>query len=226
MKPMRIEMFKYPAFFVHLICLPCMLLSGCNVAGVIADKMAGAQKVDAQYVPSKDVMLVLVESYNNPSSVAVTSEQLDRQIVNQLLEHKVAPVVNPDRLSELRHSSPEKFHTMDIAAMGRNFGANQVLYIDVQDFSLEEAIGGQMVKAHAEARVRVVDATTGRTKWPQESKAGYPVSLQTPYIAIKPGQTEVNVQDTVTRGLAERISRLFFGYSPDESEPDPQLGNL
>jgi hypothetical protein len=201
-------------------------MGGCTAVGLIADKMAGAPKVDAEFVPPKEVMLVLVESYQNPSSVSVAAEQLDRQIVNQLLEHKVAPVVNPDRLSELRHGNPDKFGQMDIAAMGRSFGAKQVLYIDMETFSLELAIGGQMIKAHAEARVRVVDAATGRTRWPQESKAGYPVSLQTPYIALKPGTTEATVKDQITHTLAEHISRLFFSYEVDESESDPQLGNL
>ena len=65
-----------------------LFVGGCAAASVLIDKVSPPPKVDAQYVPAKDTMLVLVESYNNPSSVAVASEQLDREIANHLIERR------------------------------------------------------------------------------------------------------------------------------------------
>jgi peptidoglycan-synthase activator LpoB len=210
------------ALFAPVVLLACVSLSGCTVAGLIADKFSGDPQVPAQYVPQKDFMLVLVESYQNPSSIAIASEQLDRQIANDLIAHKVAPIINPDRLSEARLRNPSAYKEMDIAGIGRSFGAKQVLYVDIKHFDVDDAVGGQMVKATAEARVRVVDASTGKTLWPLESQAGYPVSFQSPFVAIKEGVTETSVRDQATRALGERIAKLFF-TSTEESEPSTQL---
>jgi hypothetical protein len=207
-------------FFIAL--LLCAMAGGCALVGAVADKVSGDPQVPAQYVPQKDITLVLVENYQNPSSAAIASEQLDRQIASDLIEHKVAPIVNPDRVSEVRLHNPQMFNKLDIAGIGRTFGARQVLYVDVRSFNIEDAIGGEMVKASAEARVRIVDAVTGRTLWPVESQAGYPVSLQTPYIAIKEGVSESKVREEATRALGDRIAKLFF-VSTEETPTDSQL---
>jgi hypothetical protein len=207
--------------------LLCAGAGGCQAVGAILYKVTPEPQVAAQYVPQKDFMLVMVESYQNPSSLAIASEQLNRQIANDLIEHKVAPIINPDRLSEVRLHSPATFNKLDIAGIGRSFGAKQVLYVDVQSFNIEDAIGGEMVKASAEARVRIVDAASGHTLWPMESQAGYPVSLQTPYVALKSGVTESAVREQATRALADRVAKLFFS-STEESLSDSQqlsMGN-
>ena len=205
----------------------CAASGGCALVGAVADKVSGDPQVPAQYVPQKDITLVLVENYQNPSSAAIASEQLDRQIASDLIEHKVAPIVNPDRVSEVRLHSPQTFDKLDIAGIGRTFGAKQVLYVDVRSFNIEDAIGGEMVKASAEARVRVVDTSTGHTLWPVESQLGYPVQLQTPYIALKEGVTESKVREEATRALGSRIAKLFF-TSTEETLSDSQqlsMGN-
>lgn len=198
-------------------------LAGCTVVGIVADKMSGAPKVPAQYVPEKDVMLVLVESYRNPSSVSIASEQLDRQIVDELVQNRVAPMVNPDRLSVVRHQNAQKFEQLDIAAMGRSFGATQVLYVDVQDLDIEPALGSEMLKGRANARVKIVDAATGRTRWPVESRGGYPVTFQSPYIALKDGVNEGAVRERLVRELADRVAKLFYTWTQEESEPNGEL---
>lgn len=209
-------------FLAAVALLLCAGVSGCQLLGVVADKVTGDPQVPAQYVPQKDFMLVLVESYQNPASVAISSEELDRQIANDLIEHRVAPIINPDRVSELRLRNPSTFKELDIAAIGRSFGAKQVLYVDVKSFDVDDGVGGQMIKASAEARVRVVEASTGKTLWPMESQAGYPVTLQTPYVAIKEGVTESTLREQATRALGTRIAKLFF-TSTEEPESNTQL---
>jgi len=209
-------------FFAAAALLLCAALNGCALVGAVADKVSGDPQVPAQYVPQKEITLVLVENYQNPSSAAIASEQLDREIASELIEHKVAPIVNPDRVTEVRLHSPQTFNKLDIAGIGRTFGAKQVLYVDVRSFNIDDAIGGDMVKANAEARVRIVDASTGRTLWPVESQSGYPVTMQTPYISLKNGVSETKVREDATKALGERIAKLFF-TSTEESPSDSQL---
>ncbi|HEX4793475.1 MAG TPA: hypothetical protein VH370_06770 [Humisphaera sp.] len=183
--------------------------------------------IPATYTPVKDFMLVLVESYNNPAAVGLASDYIDRQIVADLVDHRAAPIVNPDILAEMRRREPAKFEKMEISAIGREVGAHQVLYVDVREITFEQALGTQMIKAHAEARVKVVDAATGHTLWPIETNGGYPVTLDSPFANVAKGTTEMDIRNQVSRALANQIARLFYPVSGEEEshQQDPsQVG--
>lgn len=190
-------------------------LSGCQVIGAMASKFAPEPTAEAVYVPPKDNMLVLVENYRNPASMQLVSELLDRQVTYQLVQHRVAPIINPDRLVDFRQTNSKKFSSMEIAAIGKALGAKQVLYADLVDFKTEGAIGAGMAKGHGEARVKVIDVATGEVRWPQDIADGYPVTTETPYIPLHEGATEGTVQQQVAQQLADGLAKLFYGSETD-----------
>jgi len=194
-------------------------LNGCAVVGVVGEKLLTQDPVvPAAYVPPRDTMLVLVENFQNPASVTELSERVDRQVTYQLVQHRVAPVVNPDRLVELRQGKSRLYDKMEIAAIGRAVGAKQILYADLVDFTVEPALNVPMARGHAEARVRVIDAATGETRWPQESRAGYPVKAQTPFVELKEGVTEQTVEQQVGLQLSDSIAKLFYKSTSERPE--------
>ena len=112
---------------------------------------------------------------------------------------------------------------MEISAIGREVGAHQVMYVDVRDISFEQALGTQMVKAHAEARVKFVDVASGGTLWPVETNGGYPVALDSPFANVAKGTTETDIRNQVSRSLANQIAQLFYPVSgEDETETHQQ----
>jgi predicted small lipoprotein YifL len=195
-------------------------LAGCGAIGAVAYKAIPPSTPPA-YKPVKDDMLVLVENFRNPSSVSLTSERLDRQIAYELVEHKVAPIINPDRLEELRLTKQKQYSSMNVAAIGKAMGARQVLYADLIDFSVETAMGSEMSKGHAELRVRVIDVATGQTRWPEDVAAGYPVKLETPFLPLKSGVTESTLRDQMIHTLADRTAQVFYGHFTDEEMEAP-----
>jgi hypothetical protein len=211
---------------VGLLCLMAAAfacLDGCVVAGVIADKLSPEPAAPAAYVPPKDNMLVIVENFQNPASVALVSERLDRQVTDELVRHRVAPIVNPDRLVELRLEKSKIYDKMQIADIGRAVGARQILYADLVDFAVEPALNAPMARGHAEARVRVIDAATGQTLWPPDSSAGFPVKAQTPFVTLKEGVTEQTLQQQVALQLSDGIARLFYKSSSGYSDSTDQF---
>ena len=206
------------SFFIFILSL-----SGCQVLGVFASKVLPVPDIPATYTPVKDFTLVLVESYNNPAAVGLASDHITRQIVANMVDHRAAPIVNPAILSDMRHHDPAKFEKMEIAAIGREVGAHQVLYVDVREITFEQALGTQMVKAHAEARVKFVDAATGHTLWPVETNAGYPVTLDSPFANVAKGTSETDIRNQVSSALANQISKLFYPVSGEQesNQQDP-----
>src|SRR5580704_982568 len=86
----------------------CVAAGGCQALAAALDK-TGDPTEPAKYSPNKDNMLVLAED---------------------LIAHKVAPIINPDRLTALRDEHREAYRKMQIAEVGKSLGAAQVLYVN------------------------------------------------------------------------------------------------
>ena len=195
---------------------------GCAVAGVVAHKVVGNPSVPAQYQPAKEPMLVLVENYRNPDAVGLDAQRISLHVVDQLRRYRVAPVVDPDAVEALR-SQPD-FHAMKVEEVGRAAGAAQVLYVNLQSFSVDDTVGGEMMKGRAEMRVRVVDVASGHTRWPRSVPEGHTVSGQTQWVrstvGSREGASEPELRDQVARVAADQIVKLFRKWNPDDEEHD------
>lgn len=201
-------------------------LGGCMLAGLAMSRVGPDPTMPARYTPRQEELLVLVEDYRNAAALAVTAEQMDRSIAEDLIAHKAAPVVNPDRLTELRSAKGDAYRQMKIPEIGRSVGAKQVVYADVIGFSTEATVGSQIMRGHAEARVRVVDCTTGQTLWPTEAGAGFPVAVDVPFTPTEDGGNDAAMRQTMARMLADKIGKLFHGYSVDQVDgTEPEMDN-
>jgi PBP1b-binding outer membrane lipoprotein LpoB len=197
-----------------LLLLVPILLSGCAVVGAAADKVMGPSEVKAKYVPPQEPMLVIAESFQHPSETMVESEQLVQKVAEQLKEHKVVPLVDSAAPFNLKASKPEEYHQMTIAQIGRTLGAKQVLYIDIAESNVFVAQASEMLKGKAVVRVRVVDAETGNTKWPEEGGEGYPLVVETPMLREGQGVDESAVRLQLQEVMGEKIAQLFYTYKP------------
>ena len=200
-----------------------LLLPGCAVLGVAAYKIAGPAKVPAQYVPEKRPMLVLVENYEHQSSVNSHADLLGYMLVKELGERKIVPLVPLEKLQELRDARAAEFPTMSMAAIGRELGADQILYVQLHRSDVTPMAGGggsDALTGQTAASVKVVDVGTGDTLWPGGAGAegGYPVSAATKLGA----HNGANVQDVRQRmyaQLSHDIVKLFYKWQPDYEEP-------
>src|ERR1051326_7245512 len=84
----------------------CSLLAGCSAIGLAAYKVAGPPEVPAKYVPVKEPLLVVVENYRQPSGWQADADLLARYVERELETSGVAPVVDSNKLREMRLSQP------------------------------------------------------------------------------------------------------------------------
>ena len=205
------------SLFVFFFSLP----AGCEALGVAAYKLHGPPKVPAEYVPAQRPMLVLVENYQHQSSVNAHADLLGRMLVKELEARNVAPLVSLDKLQELRDARPGDFQTMSMASIGREVGAEQILYVQLHNSDVTPMSGGDALTGQTAASVKVVDVATGDTLWPGgvAGEAGYPVSAATKLGTSSGG----NVQDVRQRmyvDLSHQIARLFYKWQPEYDEPE------
>ena len=205
-----------------LALMPC--LSGCAMIGAMAYKMSPDVTVPARYVPKKEPMVVIARTSQNAGGAALEAERLGRYVTEDLKDHKIGPMLDPSALTQFQSrraggsvwaaavTTAPAARPMTLAELGRAVGAKQILYVDLTAFSVESALGTDMVKGQAEARVRVIDADTGQTRWPTDTTQGYVIPLSTPFAATG----EAAVRERMTKDLATRIARLFYSWQSDQ----------
>lgn len=201
--------------------LVLILLSavGCNIIAPAATIIGGPPSVPAVYRPAKEPMLVLVENFHHPTDAYADSEMLARTLVDELQRQKVAPLVPIEKLYALRTNRPDDYRKMSIAAIGRELGAKQVLYVDLQQALIDAAPGSDMLRGRVSLLLRIVDAETGRSRWPRDLSDGYPLNYEMPPPRSEEA-TNINAARTATyRGVADRIARLFRKWQPDNASP-------
>jgi hypothetical protein len=202
-----------------IILISSFLLTGCTAVGVAAYKIAGPPPVEAKYVPPQESMLVLVENYRDASSTQIDAELLTRYLIEKLRAHNVAPVVDYDSLETLRMDPARDYHAMKLDQIGKALGAKQVLYIDLVSSEINRPLGGETFTARGAAQIKVVDATTGQTRWPADNTVGEPVAFQAPALSADQGGNDpMLVRQKLEEGMADQIARLFYKHDAEEAE--------
>jgi hypothetical protein len=191
-----------------------MFASGCNAAGALWYKVAGAPPVPAKYEPIKQPTLVLVENYRNPALTEFDADRVARAVNDDLKKNDVAPLIDHDQLLALRDADPDKFRSMTIPSVGRAVGAKQVIYVDLIESEVQGDASRGVVRGKTAARVRVVDVETGQTLWPVDAQAGAQVGSKVPYAELTESSAN-EVHDVMLTSLSEQIGRLFHKWKPD-----------
>jgi hypothetical protein len=193
-----------------LICL--VMIGGCAVIGLVAEKTAGG-RTPAAYDLGKRTTFVLAERYENPSGVELDSEPLARYVTDELSHKQSAPIIPADKIDALRRAQGANFHKMTIPQIGRELGAQQIIYINIRDIKVDRTVENDMTRGTGDVRVRVVDAQTGMTLWPSDVAEGHPIAFVTPMMRVTPETTDWLVRDTVDRGLGVNVARLFYSIA-------------
>jgi len=199
---------------IVLMCAACFSSVSCQAVALVLYKLSPPPKVPAKYVPKKEPMLVLVENYENPSVTYVASQQLNAALRADLERNKVAPLVDADKIVELRDLNPEAFKKMSIPQLGKSVGAKQVLYINLQSLNVEG--DGVMARGMAQGQVKIIDVATGQTLWPTDLVAGYELLLQTPHVRIDERTNEQTVRNQLVTSVSDQVSKLFYKWTVQE----------
>src|SRR4029079_206417 len=119
---------------------------------------------------------------------------------------------------ELRHSRGD-YRTMSIKAIAQAIGAKQVLYVDIVHSTVQQLMGGEWLRGEAAAHVKVIDGETGETRWPTDMAEGYPVESSVQW-GTSDLRNEAALQQAVLAPLADKISKLFYKWKPEETEAE------
>ena len=192
---------------------------GCSIFKWMVAVAAPPEKVKPQYVPPKDkTVLVFVDDVRHPVDYPLIKNELTAYINQQLLAHHLAAqVIDYDRLQDLTTSTP-KFHELTVHQVGQKLGADWILYVEIEKFSLKDNNMAAFWKGRLETSVRVVDAQ-GKRLWPTDRTGGYmPPPVETPSVENTSVVYGTELSRTMAGMMADRIVKLFYEYEGSAEE--------
>lgn len=202
-----------------------VLPAGCNIAAPVFFAIHGPPKTPAVFELDKNkATVVIVDDRSNKApqrtlrgviAERIETELLDRGELNDVIESRAAfRVTSEDELTDPR----------PIAEIGAAVGADVVIYVTLDEFSL--APQGQSSAPTAVARVKVLDLVEEKRVFPGTS-SGYPVKVE----MQRPGgygATTISEKASQNNALAEAlglgIAQLF--YSHERSQTVRTLGPM
>ena len=192
-------------FGVPLLMLLCLALpaGGCLQAQfALFEKLFPEDKVPPEYkLPGGKKVLVFTDDIDNPVEYSPIKRIVSDKVSAVLREKKLAAETIPyERIMDLQ-ASHQDFYRMPVAAVGRQLGADLVIYIALERFSLKETPLDTLWKGALSAKVRVIDVWKGKL-WPEKSD-GRVVTVNTPEVH--------NTSETYSEVLAQQLGEQLAG---------------
>jgi hypothetical protein len=192
-----------------------LFLAGCNMLGAAAYKIAGEPDVPAEFELPKKPTVVMVENFANADLAAADAEFIAQRVQERLMAKDVVPVVRAEKIIELRGKGMSAFKKMTVKDVAKAVEAEQVLYVSFEAGGIGAIGGGSTLQGRTAVKVKVIDAVTGNTLWPQNITDGRSVAFETSPTdgtSTSPKDLRYKLYD----GLAARVVRLFHKFKPSE----------
>ncbi len=213
-------------FLVGAIAL-ATLPAGCGYAGGELLYMLGfgrAKKVEAKFRLTDEAILILVDDPGHRLDWPMAKRHLTDSLGQALIKNDAAKRVIPfETLTSLRQDDPN-IDRRGCREMGQIAGAEQVIWIEVQDFRAVREIETDDEAAYFTVSVKVINAGT---REPGARARLWPVSPRghTSSVALKGGdilrlKTRNGVSKELAGKLAKRIARLFYDHRLNDFESD------
>lgn len=192
-----------------------MLLSGCITASFLT---AGGQKVTAQYKLSQGPVLVFIDDRNEridwPAARRFLWDDLAQELIRTKSTARVIPIQTEDAIRQTTD-----FGKLSTAKVGELAGADQVLWIEVQDFHIPDQVTEATNAAYFTVTVKVINPheKESRSKvrlWPTTPE-GQLVTAGMTGGAVIEQKNKDSISRILTAKLAVDIARLFHDHKTE-----------
>ena len=214
----RLEIFSAQsrAIAIVVMCATVLLVAGCNYLLPASYIIEGPPKAPAAFeLPSKRTVVIVDDKINRMPRVALRVGIGD-SVGTHLLENNVVPetITTRDAVALIRRMDTAS-KPVSIQRICESLGAEQVVYVEIDDFNLSG--GREEGGPEAVALVKVLDITNGSRLWPTAGSEAVQSSLQDinpSLIATSAGRREV--EDKLAEKLGEDIAKLFYAHERRE----------
>ena len=203
----------------------CLLLAGCTYSGGELLYFLGFGKprmIEAVFRLSQGPVLVFVDDVNERMYSPKAGRVLFDGLSQELLRHEAAGRIIPLRtMEQLRQTIPD-FDKRGCREIGELAGAEQVLWIEVRDFLVEEQIFDASNAAYIVVTVKVINVLESQKAsrvrlWPTGPDGFLVTANMNGSEVVTTGSKDAIGQELTTR-VAQHIAMLFYDHRASEFE--------
>jgi len=194
-------------------------LAGCNIVAPIFYAVHGPPKTKPLYqLQPRRPTVVFVDDRSNIAPRRVLRSTIARRAEQELLDRGVLVNVIDSRAAFRVASEDSLSNPMPIGAIGEAVGAEVIIYVSLDSFTLSPQDGGS--KPAASASVKVLDVTNKARLWPVGTSRGYPLRVALP---VAPNYGTMNntarlkVQNSLAETLGLGVAQLFYTHETSQS---------
>ncbi len=197
-------------------------LGSCNILAPAAYILGGQDKVQAQFVLSDRPTVIFVDDPKNLLPDRNLRRIIGDKVAQDLMVRKLVTttISSADALAVAGRESYGR--KMAIDDIGRAVGAEQVVFVDMQAFSLSPE--GITPRPSGACHVKVIDVTNRERLFPTEeggfpSSSGYPVQVAMREVSLERYRTTSSrrqIREQLANEIADQITKVFYRHVPRE----------
>ncbi|HWL94771.1 MAG TPA: hypothetical protein VNT79_14720 [Phycisphaerae bacterium] len=186
---------------------------GCHHMAILLANMQGGEEIEAEYEMAKGPLLIFIDDRRSQVTETKAIREMHDTIADNFLQFKVNTRVIPYREFQRLQQDEQKFEKMSAREVGEKLGADQVLYLGVQKFTLYSEPGAPLFKGIFSVRVKVLstERKADVRLWPRE-KDGKLVTAETPPTPTDGDKTAPDVATEIGIKLGQRVAGLFYKH--------------
>ncbi len=194
--------------------------SGCELPGYVAQVVVGPPKIPAVYELMDRPTVVVVDDYHQKLPGMPLASLMAGRTGEALVDNDAVETLIPSTTIDTLRSRHEDFRKWPIDRIGRQVGAEQVIYISIERFGMTDE--QQILRPRVDVRVKVIDVAGGTRMFPAGEAQGYPV-ITTRYYSDMEGAsagTQMYLANRLMEDAAAKIAKLFYKHK----QPEPGSG--
>lgn len=204
---------KTASLLAVLAAAAALTTAGCVQLAAVWANISGGDIVDPEYTLTRGPLLILIDDPDSLVTEPHAVRQLHDTISSIFLEYNVNRRVVPFQNRQTLQRSTKDYDRLSIREIGEKLGADQVLYLRVERFTLYEEPGAPLFKGEFAVRVKVL-TTEGKREvrlWPRE-EGGKRVVATTPPTPSDGGKSAGDVAKELATNLGDVVSKLFYEH--------------
>ncbi|RIK69183.1 MAG: hypothetical protein DCC65_00080 [Planctomycetota bacterium] len=188
-----------------------LLPAGCADMAATWVNMTGGDWIEPEYKLAKTPLLILIDDRNSMITEPKTVRELHQTLSENFLHFDVNKNVIPFQEYQRLQRDPN-FYKMTIRQIGEQLGAEQVLYIGVERFTLHGEGDAPIYKGIFATRVKVLSTERkGEVRlWP-DNESGKRVEVTTDPKPMDGDVTPGQVATELGIKMGQEIARFFYG---------------
>lgn len=195
-----------------------LVAGGCNYLIPASYLIEGPPKEPARYELPRRKTVVYVDDRANRMTRAALRTAVGEEVGTLILQQALVPEVisAKDAVAYARRADTSD-KQVSIRRIGEAVGAEQVIYIDVDEYRI--SADGATPRPAAIVNVKVIDVGSGARLWPDGTDEGERMVVRTREQSLELYNSSAGrrrVEDALAKQVAEDVSKLFYEHEKRE----------